>query len=165
MSEDQEIVKAVFVVLSKLRRVEGDETPAGGGELMDLERALGMLAGLCDGEERSNVIEWASKFEATRGEIEAFSSEMNRKIRGLSTNLEFEVINILMRRLPEDKREEVREKLSKILDGGDDLALEGLRGSEGDRSPRSGLEDKLKKLEDDEPPPGLDKYMENGKTG
>jgi hypothetical protein len=165
MSEDQDIVKAVFVILSKLRTLEGGGEPLGVDGLIDLERALGVLAGLCEDEERSDVVEWARGIEKTRIEIESYSSDVRRRIRGLSTSLESGVIDILMKRLPEERREEVREKLAEILDDVKGPDLIEIRGSEDDRSSRSGLEDKLKMIEEDEPPQGLDRFIEGDETG
>ena len=163
MSEDREIVKAVFVVLSKLgqfRRGEGTPEPE---SLADLEKALGVLAGLCEDEERADVVDWASDIETTRDEIESFDSEMGRRIRNIYSSLESGVIELMMSRLPEGRREEVREKLAEILDGEEELDLVDLHGENGKR-PLSGLEEKLKMLEGDEPTSGLERFFEENET-
>jgi hypothetical protein len=163
MSEDREIVKAVFVVLSKLRECrQGGGTP-GRESLADLEKSLGVLAGLCEDEERADVVDWARDIEATREEIESFSSEIGKRIRNISSSLEPDVIDLMLRRLPEGKREEIREKLAEILDGGTELDLVG-RQEPGNRRPLSGLEEKLKMLEGDEPTAGLERFFEENET-
>jgi len=163
MSEDREIVKAVFVVLSKLGRFRQGEGTPDRESLADLEKALGVLAGLCEDEERADVVDWARDIEATREEIESFDSEMGRRIRNISSSIESEVIDLMMRRLPEGRREEIRVKLEEILEGEAEFDLLRLQG-QGDKRPLSGLEEKLTMLEGDEQTSGLERFFEENET-
>jgi len=161
MSDNQDVLKAIFVVLSKLKVLRDYEGKLPSVEMLeDLEKALGMLASTCSGGERSELVEWAGRVESTRVEIESISSDVRRKIAGLSGPVEAMVLDFLMSRVPEDRREEVQERLAKIMAGTDDIgAITGFGGA-GERSPRSGLEDKLKMLEEDGSSSGLDRYIE-----
>jgi len=163
MSDDQDAVKAVFVVLSKLKVLRDDEGELPTVErLEDLEKALGVLASTCSGEERSELVEWAGKVESTRGEIESVSSDIRKKIAGLYGPMEAMILDFLISRVPEEKREEVQERLAKIMAGSDDAGPSTVFGLDGESSPRSGLEDKLKMLEEDGPSSGLDRYIDEG---
>ena len=159
MENKRDLVAAALLVLSRIRKMKGQDTSL---DLPELDRSLGILADLSDPEERDRLLQIRGDLDSLERERLEFMQEYDARLRERSGILERTVSDLLARRIPEEQRAEIMGRLEEMMvgDGGDEISVDlGAR-----TAGMSRLERKLQLVEADIKSSGLEKFLRKDKA-
>jgi hypothetical protein len=156
MEGRRELVAAALFVLSRIRKTKD---PDGGGvDLAEMQRALDILTGLSDPEEREKLSMVRGELDSLERERRDFMRDYDARLEEQNTILEEEVSALLLRHVPENQRNEIKGRLEEAMAGEGESMEEPLEFP-GRQAGASRLERKLRMVEDNVKSDGLEKFL------
>jgi hypothetical protein len=158
---ERELAAGVIVALAKIRQIrESGQDPHQVADLKELEKALGLMASFCDGQDEVDVGEWRDRMEGLRKDMEQANQGFQGTISEYSLLLERVILGILERRLPEGEyRDKVKQQLLGFMPEGEDRASAADEAVAPSSRPLSDLERKLERVDSDVSSSGLDRFI------